>query len=125
MFFAIGKPGERARMVLRETDKAEAEVQLQAGECAAPVDAPGAWIMAADGRGATRMPISLDAQWHLIRAERWRLLVETDKHIMSDRPMAPELREAWIAYRQALRDITKQPDPANIVWPVSPEGAST
>jgi len=28
--------------------------------------------------------------------------------------------DALIVYRQALRDITTQPDPANIVWPTPP-----
>jgi len=28
--------------------------------------------------------------------------------------------DTLIAYRQALRDITTQPDPANIVWPLAP-----
>ncbi|MGG4054103.1 phage tail assembly chaperone [Delftia tsuruhatensis] len=26
----------------------------------------------------------------------------------------------WLAYRQALRDITDQPDPLAIVWPTAP-----
>ena len=26
-------------------------------------------------------------------------------------------RNEWLAYRQELRDITKQPDPFNIIWP--------
>jgi hypothetical protein len=35
----------------------------------------------------------------------------------SDVVMTPE----WIAYRQALRDITDQQDPFNIIWPIKPE----
>jgi hypothetical protein len=30
-------------------------------------------------------------------------------------------RELWVAYRAALRDVTKQSDPFNIVWPVMPQ----
>lgn len=29
-------------------------------------------------------------------------------------------KQAWVEYRQALRDITNQADPFNIVWPVKP-----
>jgi hypothetical protein len=29
-------------------------------------------------------------------------------------------KEVWAAYRQALRDVTLQPDPFNIVWPTPP-----
>ena len=29
--------------------------------------------------------------------------------------------QPWLDYRQALRDITKQPDPMNIDWPTPPQ----
>jgi hypothetical protein len=33
----------------------------------------------------------------------------------------PEIRQAWLEYRQALRDLpTVTEDPANPVWPVAP-----
>lgn len=35
-------------------------------------------------------------------------------------PDAPVDAAAWATYRQALRDITAQPDPYNIVWPDMP-----
>jgi hypothetical protein len=31
------------------------------------------------------------------------------------------LDESWLIYRQALRDITEQTDPFNIVWAIKPE----
>lgn len=58
------------------------------------------------------------AAWAGARAERDRRLQETDWTQLPDVPL--ETKEAWAVYRQALRDITEQPDPFNIQWPVPP-----
>jgi hypothetical protein len=57
------------------------------------------------------------AQWNVIRAERNRLLVASD---WTQLPDASADAPAWVTYRQALRDITTQDNPFNIVWPVEP-----
>ena len=57
------------------------------------------------------------AQWNVIRAERNKLLVESD---WTQLPDAPVDAAAWATYRQALRDITDQANPFTIVWPESP-----
>jgi len=57
------------------------------------------------------------AQWNVIRAERNKLLVESD---WTQLPDAPVDAAAWATYRQALRDITDQANPFNIVWPQGP-----
>jgi hypothetical protein len=57
------------------------------------------------------------AQWNVIRAERNKLLVESD---WTQLPDAPVDAAAWATYRQALRDITDQANPFAIVWPESP-----
>ena len=57
------------------------------------------------------------AQWTVIRAERNKLLVESD---WTQLPDAPVDAAAWATYRQALRDITDQANPFAIVWPESP-----
>jgi hypothetical protein len=57
------------------------------------------------------------AQWNIIRAERNKLLVESD---WTQLPDAPVDAAAWATYRQALRDITDQANPFVIVWPESP-----
>lgn len=45
----------------------------------------------------------------------------TDWTQLSDVPMTEEKRAEWVAYRQALRDITEQSGfPDQIVWPVAP-----
>ena len=63
-------------------------------------------------------PRTPDTEWPLVRAERDRRLLATDWTQLPDVPLAT--KQAWAAYRQALRDITAQPDPFNILWPVAP-----
>ena len=57
-----------------------------------------------------------------LRTKRNTLLEQTDKYIVADWPHpTPEVRQAWIDYRQALRDLPSvTEDPANPVWPVQP-----
>ena len=59
----------------------------------------------------------VEAQWVVIRAERNKLLVESD---WTQLPDAPVDAAAWATYRQALRDVTDQPNPFAIVWPQGP-----
>jgi hypothetical protein len=56
-------------------------------------------------------------QWNVIRAERNKLLLESD---WTQLPDAPVDAVAWATYRQALRDVTDQANPFAIVWPESP-----
>ncbi len=52
------------------------------------------------------------------RAARNALLLACD---WTQLPDAPEtMKSTWMAYRQALRDVTDQPDQKNIVWPAKP-----
>jgi len=62
------------------------------------------------------------AQWVSVRAQQSDLLYKSDWTCSVVDPPAPILaqRDQWIAYRQALRDVTKQSDPFNIEWPTSP-----
>lgn len=60
------------------------------------------------------------ALWARARARRDELLRACDWRVLPDAPTPEEERAAWLAYRQALRDITLQADPAAIVWPVPP-----
>jgi hypothetical protein len=59
----------------------------------------------------------LSRHWSMIRWERDQRLKATDVWALPDRAMTQE----QIDYRQALRDITTQEDPRNIVWPEKPE----
>lgn len=58
--------------------------------------------------------------WHQIREERDTKLQKTDWIFLPDATPKPS-KEAWLAYRQQLRDITKTfSDPAEVVWPKQP-----
>jgi hypothetical protein len=63
----------------------------------------------ADASAAT-----VGAQWGVVRAERNKLLAACD---WTQLPDASADAAAWAVYRQALRDITNQANPFNIVWP--------
>ena len=53
-----------------------------------------------------------------VRKQRNDLLAACDWTQVAD---APVDKEAWAAYRQALRDISEQPDfPLSVVWPEKP-----
>jgi hypothetical protein len=59
-----------------------------------------------------------DLAWVEIRKQREARLKTSDWTQLPDVPLTT--KEAWATYRQALRDITSQPDPFNIIWPVAP-----
>lgn len=73
------------------------------------------WDLAASTWIDPRTP---ETEWPLVRADRDRRLLASDWTQLPDVPLAT--KEAWATYRQALRDITQQPDPFNIVWPTPP-----
>ena len=56
--------------------------------------------------------------WKCVRKQRNDLLIECDWTQGADVPDA--IKTAWVSYRQALRDVTKQSDPDNITWPTKP-----
>lgn len=56
--------------------------------------------------------------WEEIRRLRNSMLAACDWTQLAD---APVDREAWAAYRQALRDVTKDlVDPTMVIWPIEP-----
>lgn len=67
----------------------------------------------------TVQPRPAEVVWPVIRARRDALLVQSDWTQLPDVPLPT--KAAWADYRQALRDITQQPDPHNIIWPTPPQ----
>lgn len=65
-------------------------------------------------------PRTPETEWAVVRRQRDALISKTDWVVLPDVQMSDERRAAWTAYRQALRDVTSQPDPFNITWPVAP-----
>lgn len=58
--------------------------------------------------------------WSDIRRERASRLAACDWVTLPDVPLTEAQRVAWYSYRQALRDVTAQPDPLVIRWPTPP-----
>jgi len=84
-------------------------------------------VMAEDGsvtltEDPAKVQAKTQAQWVSVRAQQSDLLYKSDWTCSVIDPPAPILaqRDQWVAYRQALRDVTKQSDPFNIEWPVAP-----
>ena len=62
-----------------------------------------------------------DEQWAVIRAERDRLLQESDWTQGLDAPLSVKQRLAWAGYRKALRDITDDFEKLqDVEWPYKP-----
>lgn len=63
-----------------------------------------------------------EAVWSKVRDSRDAKLAKTDWRVTKASEDGKPMSKAWKDYRQALRDITQQPDPFNIEWPVEPPG---
>ncbi len=59
-----------------------------------------------------------DDLWAAVRVQRNILLAASDWTQLPDVPLST--KSTWAAYRQALRDITNQPDQLAIEWPIQP-----
>ena len=65
----------------------------------------------------------IDAQpWKELREERNKRIAQTDYLAIPDYPHpTEEVKQAWLDYRQALRDLpANTTDPENPVWPEAP-----
>jgi hypothetical protein len=61
-----------------------------------------------------------EAQWSFIRNQRDEILKKTDWIVIRSIEQQTEVPQEIKDYRQALRDITLQENPFNIVWPTDP-----
>ena len=83
----------------------------------ATLDAEGNVTLVED---PAKVQAKLDAQWTQVRAQQRQKLYESDWTCSVTDYEVPN-KDDWVAYRQALRDVTTQSDPFAIVWPVAPE----
>ena len=67
-------------------------------------------------REAYQRDVQPGVDLELLREERNRRLAETDYLALSDATLSEEMR----LYRQQLRDLPANTDPANPTWPVKP-----
>lgn len=80
------------------------------------------YTIAVEPLTASEIEANTESQWAKIRSQRDSLLSSCDWTQLPDVTI-PNKTE-WALYRQALRDITNQQDPYNIVWPVEPNANS-
>ncbi len=66
------------------------------------------------------MEDSTETKIRYIRTERNLRLAASDKYMLEDYPIAPELRTEMEGYRQALRDLMEDIDPDDFEWPELP-----
>lgn len=62
--------------------------------------------------------------WDDIRGQRSILLQRCDWTQVPDAPLTTEQKNAWAAYRQALRDLPEtfaEDGPGNVTWPTPPQ----
>jgi hypothetical protein len=79
-------------------------------------DEYGRWIQAwaVEPMNEEEVAARTEQEWEAVRLQRHFLLTRSD---WTQLPDAPVDSVTWATYRQALRDITTQSDPFNIVWP--------
>ncbi|WP_213757850.1 tail fiber assembly protein [Delftia sp. WY8] len=65
--------------------------------------------------------LDLAQAWAAVRAQRDTRLAACDWVTLRAQETGEPVPEAWRVYRQALRDITGQPDPLAITWPEAPD----
>ena len=65
--------------------------------------------------------LDVELAWLRVRQQRNRLLSATDWVILRAQDQGTPVPPEWLAYRQALRDITDQGDPLTITWPTPPD----
>lgn len=76
------------------------------------------YTVVVESKTAEELQADVDSKSAKVRSERNAKLAETDWTQLADAPVDPAV---WAAYRQELRDVTKQPNfPTFIVWPVKP-----
>ncbi len=73
-----------------------------------------------DGKAIFKPFVPPSPSWEQIKAKRDILLTQSDWTTLTDAQPKPN-KEAWLNYRQALRDITKTfSSPEAVIWPTKP-----
>ena len=63
----------------------------------------------------------IETEWNKVKSKRTLLLSESDWMVTRAADTGVAISDEWQQYRQALRDITNQSNPFEVVWPVKPE----
>lgn len=73
-----------------------------------------AWVVRAANEAENQI------QWAAVRTQRDALLSTSDIYVVRAYEKGEPVTEDVVQYRQSLRDITKQANPFDIIWPVLP-----
>lgn len=93
----------------------------QASRKAAAPDHPAAWSNTSMQWTDTRPPAAVyEAMLGRVRSQRNALLAESDVMLLRAIETGGLVPLALKVYRQALRDVTQQPDLAKVKWPTAP-----
>lgn len=95
---------------------------FEVAEEASPIRVEGGWAQLWTVREMTDNEKSsvISGEWFSVRSSRNSKLADCDWTQLPDAPLTNVQTAAWATYRQALRNVTDQADPFNIVWPASP-----
>ena len=85
-------------------------------------NAPGPWavLKLVNGEMVWHDKRTTEEQWADMRLKRVRLLSQTDWVVTKALELNQPVPAAWLEYRQALRDVTLEPNPLCITWPAMP-----
>jgi len=87
-------------------------------QCAPYIEGSLVYTVTVDQQNAQGLNETNESVARMVRLDRNRRLSESDWTQLAD---APVNREAWLAYRQALRDIPNQEGfPWEVTWPEEP-----
>ena len=78
------------------------------------------WTIYVEDKSQAELDAQDEIKRNEVRAIRDAKLAATDWRVARANESGVPLAQEWIDYRQALRDITEQPDPWFIEWPEEP-----
>jgi hypothetical protein len=105
-------------LYLIENEETGARQFVEAGTVSAALAGHPSHVVVSD-------PAEIDAEERknamiLLRQQRDHRLAASDPYMLPDRPLTDAQRTAWVAYRQALRDMPETADPYAPTWPAAP-----
>jgi hypothetical protein len=74
------------------------------------------WVVVGETSSSAATSDEAALVWERAKA----LLRDSDWTMLSDVPMTASVKDSWIEYRRALRDIRLQPEFPIVTWPVKP-----
>lgn len=121
--YAIGRKNQPVRIHIKTDNVEHVRRQLEGGELFVEVEIAVDGKLSNDGKKVIPFGIIMEVELSKVREMRQGLLSQCDWTMFLDSPLNQNQRDEWIAYRQALRDITAQSITCfeDVVWPERPD----